>query len=148
MLAALHGPETTPILKKEVDLAPIREELEKKFRETKGYIDLSKLNSNEPVIVENEVSENEEVYQPGEIVTLRIRTETGKHTLIVKLLVTDKIASVYKAVRPYIENRDHSNKFVVRTNFPNKVYDEVDPRTLKELGLAPSCALVLQVPIK
>ena len=120
--------------------------MEKKFRETNGHIDLSKLNSNEPVVVETEVSKRgEESYEKGEIVTLRVRTETGKHTLIVKMTIQDKMIGVYKVVRPYIENRDFSHKFVVRTNFPNKVYDEADPRNLKELGLAPSCALVLQL---
>jgi len=127
-------------------LAPIREELEKKFRETNGHIDLSKLNTNEPVVVETEVSKKgEESFDKGEIVTLRVRTETGKHTLIVKMTIQDKMLAVYKAVRPYIENREYSHRFVVRTNFPNKVYDEVDPRNLKEMGLAPSCALVLQL---
>ena len=127
-------------------MAPIREELEKKFRETNGHIDLSKLNTNEPVVVETEVSKKgEESFDKGEIVTLRVRTETGKHTLIVKMTIQDKMLAVYKAVRPYIENREYSHRFVVRTNFPNKVYDEVDPRNLKEMGLAPSCALVLQL---
>ena len=141
----MHGEAVISVPKKEVDVAPIREELEKKFRETNGHIDLSKLNSNEPVVVDTEVSRDEGSVPPGELVTLRIRTETGKHTLIVKLTITDKMITVYKAVRPYIENRDFAHKFVVRTNFPNKVYDEVDPRSLKELGLAPSCALVLQL---
>jgi hypothetical protein len=39
-------------------LEPIREELEQKFRETAGYIDLSKLNSNEPIEIETEISKN------------------------------------------------------------------------------------------
>ena len=96
-------------------------------------------------MVDTEVSRNESSFTPAEIVTLRIRTETGKHTLIVKLTIGDKMNSVYKAVRPYIEKREFAQRFVVRTNFPNKVYDEIDPRNLKELGLAPSCALVLQL---
>jgi hypothetical protein len=96
-------------------------------------------------VVDTEVSRNEASFTPADIVTLRIRTETGKHTLIVKMTISDKMSSVYKAVRPYIEKREFAQKFVVRTNFPNKVYDEVDPRNLKELGLAPSCALVLQL---
>jgi len=75
-------------------------------------------------------------------VTLRIRTETGKRTLILKLLVTDQIAKVYAAVKPFLESKGRA--FEVRTNFPNKAYDEGDPHTLKELGLAPSSALVIQ----
>ena len=31
----------------------------------------------------------------------------------------------------------------MRTNFPNKAYGENDEKSLKELGLAPSCALVI-----
>jgi hypothetical protein len=45
-------------------------------------------------------------------------------------------------VKPYIEG-ERGTKFIIRTNFPNKVYDELDPRGLKELGLYPSCALVI-----
>ncbi len=89
---------------------------------------------------------NESSYIQGEIVTLRVRTETGKRTLIIKLNATDKMKEVYKAVRPYIENQEASKKFIVRTNFPNKVYLENDQKNLKELGLAPSCALVIQLP--
>ena len=43
-------------------MQPIREELEKKFRETKGHLDLSKLNSNEPITLETEVTKNESAY--------------------------------------------------------------------------------------
>ena len=73
--------------KKEVDVQPIRDELEKKFRETHGQLDLSKLNSNEPIIVQTEVSKNETEYTPTDIVTLRVRTETGKRTLILKFTI-------------------------------------------------------------
>ena len=51
------------------------------------------------------------------------------------------MVDVYKAVRPYIEKEDAN--FVVRTTFPNKAYLETETKTLKELGLAPSCALVI-----
>ena len=50
---------------------------------------------------------------------------------------------IYAAVKPYVENK--GKLFEVRTTFPNKAYDEQDPRTLKELGLAPSSALVIQL---
>ena len=95
-------------------MEPIREELENKFRETKGQLDLSKLNRNEPITLDTHVTEGE--YAPSEIVTLRVRTETGKRTLIVKLLVTDKVSLLYDCIGPYLENRH--GKFVVRTNFP------------------------------
>lgn len=91
--------------------------------------------------METDIHKNPGMHPQNEVVTLRIRTETGKRTLLLKLHISDKISTVYKWVKPYIEERDR--KFVVRTNFPNKVYDEVDPRSLKELGLYPSCALVI-----
>lgn len=129
-------------LKKEIDLEPIREELEEKFRETQGYLDLSKLNTNEPITIDTHVDLQNT--PANEIVTLRVRTETGKRTLIMKLLTTDTIEQVYKLVKPYIESRDQV--FVVRTNFPNRAYQRSEPKTLKELGLAPSCALIIQIP--
>ena len=52
--------------KKKVELEPIREELEQKFRETAGYIDLSKLNSNEPIEIETEISENPALHPQNE----------------------------------------------------------------------------------
>ena len=63
---------------------------------------MSKLNSNEPILIETEVSKNESNYASGEIVNLRIRSETGKRTMILKLLVSDKMDKVYKFVRPYM----------------------------------------------
>ena len=39
---------------------------------------------------------------------------------MLKLLTTDKIAAVYQAVKPYIENK--GKEFIVRTNFPNRAY--------------------------
>ena len=62
------------------------------------------MNSNEPIVLETKVTENEAAYAVSDIVTLRVRTETGKRTLIVKLSITDKIKAVYDAVRPYIES--------------------------------------------
>ena len=74
---------------------------------------------------------------------MRVRTETGKKTIMLKLLVSDPIAKVYKYVRPYIEGAKGSH-FELRTNFPNKSYRELDEKTLKEHGLAPSCALIVR----
>jgi len=37
------------------------------------------------------------------VVQLRIRTETGKRNIILKMLVTDRISSVYKLIDPYKE---------------------------------------------
>ena len=75
---------------KDGNIIPIREELEKKFQETNGQIDVNKLNSNEPIEVETHVNVNE--VEAANIVSLRVRTETGKRNVIVKMLATDKIS--------------------------------------------------------
>ena len=61
--------------------------------------------------------------------------------MIVKLLVTDKIKEVYKAVRPYLEKS--GSQFEIRSKFPNRAFDENETKNLKELGLAPSSALFI-----
>lgn len=122
------------------NIIPIREELEQRFKET-GKIDISKLNSNEPIEAFTHVAQNESEYQASEIVTLRIRTETGKRTVIVKLLRTDKMAALYDAIEPYIELSDKA--FELRSKFPNRAYDKAETQNLEELGLAPSSALVV-----
>merc|ERR1719230_2161910 len=122
------------------NIVPIREELEKRFKET-GKIDVSKLNSNEPIEAFTHVAQNEADFQPSEIVTLRIRTETGKRTVIVKLLRSDKMSSLYEAMEPYIEYNDKA--FELRSKFPNRAYGKGETQNLEELGLAPSSALVV-----
>jgi hypothetical protein len=122
------------------NLIPIREELEKKFQET-GKLDLSKLNSNDPIEIPTIVSQKEGEFKSEDIVTLRIRTETGKRTLIVKLIKTDKIGRVYELVKPYVEFEDR--KFELRTKFPNRGFERGETKDLGELKLAPSSALVV-----
>ena len=126
---------------KDGNIIPIREELEKKFQETNGQIDVNKLNSNEPIEVETHVNVDE--VEAGNVVSLRVRTETGKRNVIVKMLATDKISQVYEYVLPYIESTDGTQS-ELRTNFPNKAYARDDVKTLKELGLAPSSALIIK----
>ena len=103
---------------------------------------MNKLNSNEPITVQTDLDEA----SGDEVVSLRVRTETGKRTILVKLGQSDPIAKVYKYVRPYAEEGNKA-KFELRTNFPNKAYVESDKKSLKELGLAPSCALIMK-PLK
>lgn len=59
------------------------------------------------------------------------------------MLPTDTLPDVYKYVNPYIENV--GKKFELYTNFPVKAYGEKLIGTLKELGLAPSCALIVKL---
>ena len=58
------------------------------------------------------------------------------------------MSAVYAAVRPYLENKANAKTFELRTNFPNRAYIEIETKTLKELGLAPSCALVVHTAAK
>lgn len=59
------------------------------------------------------------------------------------MLPTDSLPAVYKYVKPYIENP--GKKFELYTNFPVKGYGEQMAGTLKELGLAPSCVLIVKL---
>jgi len=129
---------------KQGKIIPIREELEKKFKETKK-LDLSKLNTNEPIEVKTHVTESEKEeskeFEKSEIVMLRIRTETGKRNLMLKLLATDIMSTVYEYIKPYVE--DSSSTVEIRSVFPRKTYEESCDMNLKQLGLFPSAALVL-----
>jgi hypothetical protein len=53
------------------------------------------------------------------------------------------MAEVYKYVKPYIENKGKA--FELYTNFPLKAYGESLTGTLKELGLAPTCVLIVKL---
>ena len=69
---------------------PIREELEKRFQKTGMQdIDVNKLNANEPICPQTHVTDQTE---PSLVCNLRIRTETGKRNIILKLLCTDNMA--------------------------------------------------------
>lgn len=59
------------------------------------------------------------------------------------MLPTDSLPDVYNYVKPYIENV--GKKFELYTNFPVKAYGEQLAGTLKDLGLAPSCALIVKL---
>ena len=60
------------------------------------------------------------------------------------MLATDTIDKIYELVEQYSESGD-IEKFEIRTNFPRRNYLMNEMKTLKELGLAPSCALILSV---
>ena len=151
LLSELNDKNFKPMSKKEFldqfpknvvskgNLVPIREELEKRFQET-GKIEVEKLNSNEPIEAPTPVVAG--AYSESEVVTLRIRTETGKRTVLVKLLRSDKMQQVYDYVHPYVESAE--KPYEIRSKFPNRAYARQESKTLEELGLAPSCALVIQ----
>lgn len=82
------------------------------------------MNSTEPIEAPTDAQLNPDKFEASEICTLRIRTETGKRTIIVKLLKTDKIDLLYDFVTPYVEFDD--KPYELRSKFPNKAYDEND----------------------
>ena len=101
---------------------------------------MNKLNSNEPIEVDTGIDKIPDL-SPDDIVKLRVRTETGKRNVILHMPGYWKMDKVYAYIRPYLEGGKNAS-FEVRTNFPAKAYAENDQKTLKELGLAPSSALI------
>ncbi|XP_022101555.1 UBX domain-containing protein 11-like isoform X2 [Acanthaster planci] len=75
------------------------------------------------------------------ITTLRVKTETGEHTFILKLRYTDTIGDV----RQYLDAKRTlgSKDYEIVTTFPAKVYNDQDA-TLQECGLTPNAALHLR----
>lgn len=73
--------------------------------------------------------------------TLRIKTETGRKTLIVKLWYTDTLAVLKRLLDPYSETK---GRFEIRSTFPAKVFDVADGNSLEALGLVPNYALALR----
>lgn len=140
MLSELNDNNFKPMSKKEFlnqfpknvvskgNIVPIREELEKRFKET-GKIDVDKLNSNEPIEAPTAASLDPSSYPETDIVTLRIRTETGKRTVLVKLHKEATMKEVYEHVHPYVEFPD--KPYQIRSKFPNKAYSKDDLKTLE-----------------
>ena len=87
------------------------------------------------------MTKNLDAYSADQIVKMRLRTETGKRNVIITLLRTDFISLAYEAIGPYVEQ---NKPFEIRSKFPARAFDKGDSKTLAELGLAPSCALVIQ----
>ncbi|CAB3977295.1 UBX domain-containing 11-like [Paramuricea clavata] len=76
------------------------------------------------------------------VTTLRIKSEKGDQTYILKLKFTDTIASVRKyinVVRPELHDQ-----YRIKTSFPNMVYDDVT-QTLDQAGLVPNATLHILV---
>lgn len=75
-----------------------------------------------------------------QVTTLRIKSESGEMTYILKMKFTDCIADVRShidAARP-----ENAPPYDIKTSFPNKVYD--DPTaSLQECGLVPNATLHL-----
>ena len=88
---------------KDGKVIPIREELEKRFKETQK-VDVEKLNPNEPIEVQTHVIQAEnmgEEFKKEEVVTLRIRSECGKKNIILKMLAEDTAEKIYEYTDEY-----------------------------------------------
>lgn len=73
--------------------------------------------------------------------SLRIKSESGKKTLLLRLLYTDNIGVLRRILEPYSETK---GRFEIRSTFPAKVFDPSLPDTLESLGLVPNYALALK----
>lgn len=75
-----------------------------------------------------------------QVSTLRIKSETGEVTYILKMKFTDTIGAVrghIDAARP-----KDAPPYTIKTSFPNQVYDNPN-LTLQECGLVPNATLHL-----
>jgi len=116
---------------------PVRSEIAKKL----GVISET---STEEIEVLTEVTLNEKkgvLINKEDITQIKVKTEKGKNTVLIKVLAKDVIGEVYKYVEKYSEN---GGKFVLRRNFPPEEFKRSDTRTLKELDLYPSGALIMK----
>eukprot|EP00741_Cyanophora_paradoxa_P011620 tig00020563_g11227.t1 len=78
---------------------------------------------------------------PRDIATLRVKSDDGKRTFLLKLRADDTIG----ALREHLQRQRPKDApdFEIRTAFPNQAY--ADPKqTLREAGLVPNAILVLR----
>jgi hypothetical protein len=108
-------------------IIPIRAGLEK----------ILKPKAEEPV----ELSTSSET-QADRVTTLRIKTESGKKTLIIKMSYDDTLADLRRVIDPQRETR---GEVALMCSFPSKTFDWSDSATLEQLGLVPNYALMLRV---
>eukprot|EP00795_Rhopilema_esculentum_P017734 gene17734-9401_t len=98
----------------------------------------------ETVIVENELQQNEtssvkdKDSQAENITTLRIKSEKGDKTYILKMKYTDTIGDVKRQLN---KTRHHiSLIYQLKSTFPNRTYNN-DRETLDDCGLVPNATL-------
>ncbi|ELU05533.1 hypothetical protein CAPTEDRAFT_208106, partial [Capitella teleta] len=76
-----------------------------------------------------------------ELTTLRIKSEQGDHTYILKMRFSDTIRDVRDCLNK--QRSKASTAYQIMSTFPNRVYDD-DFASLKECGLTPSATLHLK----
>ncbi|XP_072018907.1 UBX domain-containing protein 11-like [Amphiura filiformis] len=74
------------------------------------------------------------------ITTLRIKSESGEHTYIMKMRSNDTIADVRKHIDA---QRKSQSSYDIVTTYPNKVLSD-ETATLEQCGLIPNAALLLR----
>jgi len=127
----------------------VRDEIAKKFDPSKK-IDNAVSNPQENPIpggvieVETDFNKKEKEnklsdYEKENMTMLKVRSENGKYTLIVKLDADDNIGTLYKLLQKYSETK----KFDVACNYPPQTFGN-DGTSLKDLGLYPNSALQMK----
>mmetsp|Transcript_26762 Transcript_26762/g.48241 ORF Transcript_26762/g.48241 Transcript_26762/m.48241 type:complete len:407 (-) Transcript_26762:22-1242(-) len=79
--------------------------------------------------------------QEDRTTTLRIKTESGKKTLIIKMSYDDTLADLKRVLDPQRETR---GECVLMCSFPSKTFEWGARETLEQLGLIPNYALMLR----
>jgi len=124
-------------------IVPIRDAIAQKIgnpkqigfqEEQEGIVELSTL------VSEKEKKGELTTDQIKKLITLKVRTESGKRTLILKLLSTDRIATLYKAIKDYSETK----KFEVWGGYPPQVYVNDENVTLEDLDIHSDSAFNLR----
>ncbi|KAK3578076.1 hypothetical protein CHS0354_006725 [Potamilus streckersoni] len=82
-------------------------------------------------------------YTPRDITTLRIKSETGNHTYIVKMRFHETIGDL----RKYLDQQrgPGSGAYQIMSAYPNRIHDE-NAKTLEASGLTPNAVLILRSP--
>lgn len=78
--------------------------------------------------------------QLKQLITLKIRTESGKRTLTLKVLFTDKISLIYKLIRDYSETKN----FEIWGGYPPQAYSNDDKVSLEDLEIFTDSAFNLR----
>jgi len=78
--------------------------------------------------------------QAKQVITLKIRTESGKRTLTLKVLFTDKISLIYKLIKDFSETKN----FEIWGGYPPQAYSNDDKASLEDLEIFSDSAFNLR----
>ncbi|XP_012567140.1 UBX domain-containing protein 11 isoform X1 [Hydra vulgaris] len=113
-----------------------------------GIKDMLKPASSNNVLVERDLCE-EIKFRPSSsgkrsnysnVTTLRIKSETGDQTYLLRMRYDQTVGDVYR----YLDSiRNHQSLYQLKSSFPNKTFTDFDI-TLKDCGLVPNATLHIQ----